>query len=419
MLARLLAILLIINILPPPISIFGQDAVDSVKVYFKQGYSKLDINLGNNKETFNRIADSLKITNADSIYILRGISVIGGASPEGSIKMNKRLSQKRANALFNYLAKYGNIPDSLKTFTYLGRDWQGLLDLVRKDPDVPYRDEVIELLRDIVDKCKDGEKRQDNNIGRISSLRNGVPYRYMYNKLFPELRASRLILYYDRVWNPISIIPLKFQSHRHQLKEKLEQIPVPPTETPFYMAVKSNLLYDAMLVPNIGAELYLGQNWSIAANWMYAWWDNSHNDIFWRIYGGDIAIRRWFGHRAKEKPLTGHHIGLYFQTLTYDFATGGRGYMGGEPGSNIFDRANYIAALEYGYSLPIAKRLNLDFAIGLGYFWGKYYEYEPKDGCYVWQATKQRHYFGPTKAEVSLVWLLGKGNVNKRIGGSR
>ena len=140
---------------------------------------------------------------------------------------------------------------------------------------------------------------------------------------------------------------------------------------------------------------------------------------YWRIYGGEIGFRKWFGRAAKEKPLTGHHLGVYGQMFTYDFETGGRGYMGGQPGGTLWDKANYAGGVEYGYSKPVGKRLNLDFTIGLGYMGGKYHEYLPVDDCYVWQVTKQRHWFGPTKAEISLVWLLGYGNVNKGKGGAR
>ena len=73
--------------------------------------------------------------------------------------------------------------------------------------------------------------------------------------------------------------------------------------------------------------------------------------------------------------------------------------------------------MEYGYSLPVANRLNIDFTLGVGYWGGKYYEYTPLDGHYVWKATKNRHWFGPTKAEISLVWLLGRGNSNNKKGG--
>lgn len=60
----------------------------------------------------------------------------------------------------------------------------------------------------------------------------------------------------------------------------------------------------------------------MAANWMYGWWKTDRQHWYWRAYGGDIAIRKWWGKAAGEKPLTGHHIGIYGQIFTYDFETG-------------------------------------------------------------------------------------------------
>lgn len=118
-----------------------------------------------------------------------------------------------------------------------------------------------------------------------------------------------------------------------------------------------------------------------------------------------------------EKPLAGHHIGLYGRIFTYDFETGGTGYMGGKPGGTLWDKMNYSVGLEYGYSLPVARRLNLDFVIGVGYWGGEYHKYAPIDGHYVWKETRRRHWFGLTEAEISLVWLLGRGNYNEKKGG--
>ena len=190
---------------------------------------------------------------------------------------------------------------------------------------------------------------------------------------------------------------------------------VPPVlEKPFYMALKTNMLYDALLVPNASVEFYLGRNWSVAGGWMHGWWKNDPAHWYWRLYGGDLTLRRWFGRRAEEKPLTGHHLGVYGSMFTYDFENGGRGYMGGQPGGTILDRALWSAGIEYGYSLPVARRLNLDFSLGLGWIGGQYHEYLPMDDCYVWQSTSRFDYFGPTRLEVSLVWLLGRGNINNR-----
>ncbi len=174
----------------------------------------------------------------------------------------------------------------------------------------------------------------------------------------------------------------------------------------FHMGIKTNLLYDVLCVPNLGFEFYLAQGWSIGLSYAHAWWSIQERDFFYRYYGGEMAIRKYFG-KASTQALSGHHIGLYGQYFTYDFELGGKGYMGGLPGGKIFDEPSYSIGLEYGYSLPVTPHLNFDFVIGVGYQGGKYYEYEAIDGCYVWQATKQRRYFGPTKAEISLVWNIG------------
>ena len=190
------------------------------------------------------------------------------------------------------------------------------------------------------------------------------------------------------------------------------------TDQPHYVAIRTNMLYDALLLPNIGLDYYLGKDWSVAANWMYGWWDADRRHWYWRAYGGDVALRKWLGKAAQAKPLTGHHVGVYTLFFTYDFELGGRGYMGGKPGGTLWQKMNYAAGVEYGYSLPIARKLNIDFTIGAGYWSGIYHDYIPSAGYYVWQSTKQRRWIGPTKAEISLVWLLGKRNFNKRKGKS-
>lgn len=401
---------------------------DSVKIYFRQGKIDLVPELRDNRKSLDRIADSLRTSYADSVYRLQKILVVGGASPEGSVKLNRWLSEKRAGVLFDYLSRYGTLQDSLKTTDFLGRDWNGLVRLVQNDPKVPYREETLSLLREIADEVQGNTASQGDHLGRIQRLRGGAPYWYMYKNLFPELRASRLYLWYEKVWNPIAPIP---QPKAEIMIPRVDTVfirdtiiirdtvYIPAQCPPFYMDVRTNMLYDALLVPNIGVEFYLGRDWSVVANWMYGWWKKDRRHWYWRVYGGDIAVRKWFGKAAKDKPLTGHHLGVYGQIFTYDFETGGRGYMGGKPGGTLWDKTNYAAGVEYGYSLPVARRLNIDFTIGVGYWGGTYHEYKPVDDCYVWQCTKQRHWFGPTKAEVSLVWLIGRGNYNKEKGGKR
>lgn len=253
-------------------------------------------------------------------------------------------------------------------------------------------------------------------------LHRGEPWRYMYRNFFPELRSASGGIKVEFFRPPaLNLLPqgsgldqvslLDFVSSPQSPSVAPALFPGRPARSPLYLAVKTNMLYDAALVPNIGVEAYVGKNWSLAANWMYAWWKTDRHHRYWRIYGGDFEVRRWFGSAAMAKPLTGHHAGVYGQMLTYDFELGGKGYQA--------PKWSWAAGISYGYSLPVASRLNIDFTIGIGYMGGKYYEYRPIDNCYVWKSTHQRHYFGPTKAEVSLVWLIGYKNKNIKKGGDR
>ena len=292
----------------------AREVRDSVKIYFRQGYSVLDMSIRDNAEVLGRIADSLRWSYTDSLYTLKSVEVVGGASPEGTIPLNRRLSEKRANVLFDYLSQYGILPDSLTTFTFLGRDWGGLLELVEQDGNVPYREETIEFLRDIISRCEGGEKLADNNVGRLSRFMGGAPYRYMYRELFPEIRASRVYLTYDKTRNPIYLplaqapVVLLDTPPGAGVGRTVEPVPY---RRPFYMALKTNMLYDALLVPNASVEFYLGKNWSISGGWMHGWWKSDPAHWYWRMYGGDLSLRRWFGRRAGQKPLSGHHIGIY------------------------------------------------------------------------------------------------------------
>ena len=176
-----------------------QNVQDSVRIYFKQRKIDLVPTLRENQSALNRIADTMRITYADSAYQLRKILVVGGASPEGSVKFNRWLSEKRAKVLFDYLSRYGELPDSLRTTHYLGRDWNGLIRLVENDPQLPYRKETLSMLRQIVNEQKSGAQAEESHLQKIQKLRGGTPYLYMYRKYFPLLRSSKLHLWYEKV----------------------------------------------------------------------------------------------------------------------------------------------------------------------------------------------------------------------------
>lgn len=403
------------------------------RFYFPVGSSSLEFSYRNNGLRLDSFLSDIHSRREQSI--LRRVVLRSSSSPEGNSVLNQRLSDERLTSLRLVIQERLSIPDSVFVSSSLGEDWNGLSSLV-EGSNMPYREEALRILRDIPVWGTQDSVVVDSCEQRLISLRGGRVWRYMNEHFFPELRNSSVV---ECEFEPVAtgkeeILAVSQEGEGTQdtviLRDTVEraimirdtvEVPVliANTPKPFYMGLKTNLLYDAFLVPNVGIEFYLGKGWSLGGNWMYAWWKNDKRHRFWRVYGGEIGLRKYLGLRSAGIPLAGHHIGVYGQMVTYDFEMGGRGYMGGRPGGTLWEKANYGAGLEYGYSLPVGRRLNLDFSLGLGYLGGTYCEYVPVDGHYVWEETKKRHWFGPTKAEVSLVWLLGRGNYNQKKGGKQ
>ena len=401
------------------IQAFGQESRKEVCIGFPVGNSTLDTAYGNNAARLSEVVSFLESVKKDSTLELVEVSFCGSASPEGGFAINRELAEKRRNSLERYVRERVSLPDGI-----ISR----LAELVEVS-DMPHKEEAVDVLRNVPEFTYNNKGvLVDSRKKHLMELQYGRTWHYMHKHFFDQIRNASVILVTVRqkpvieektVVKEEPVVPAPADTTA--VVEKADTIVAVSSETskPFYMALKTNMLYDVLAVPNIGVEFYLGKNWSISGNWMYGWWKKNSSHRYWRIYGGDLAVRYWLGKKANEKPLTGHHIGIYGQAFTYDFEWGGKGYMGGEPGGTLWDKTNYAAGVEYGYSLPVANRLNIDFTLGVGYWGGKYYEYIPLDGHYVWQATKKRHWFGPTKAEISLVWLLGKGNSNNKKGGMK
>ena len=144
------------------------------------------------------------------------------------------------------------------------------------------------------------------------------------------------------------------------------------------LAVKNNLLYDIALAPNIEIEVPIGRQWSLNAEYKCPWWSDSNKEICYQLLSGGIESRFW---------------GIY------DFQYKGDGYQGKYYGA---------AGFSYGYSLPVSRHLAFEFSLGIGYLTTKYRKYTPYEESLVWTSSGQYNFIGPTKAKISLVWLITK-----------
>ena len=406
-------------------------------IYFRPGYSLLELSYRDNAANMKALTQGIQTIKGNPCVQLQHIRILSAASPEGNSALNKRVAKRRGERLRDYLKETLVLPDSIFTVSSAGEDWQGLASLIAREK-TPWRNKALQIIRHTPEwvtrngKVVDGRKRQ------LQNLDGGKAWKYMLDNHFYTLRTGAVVVCEVKTLAAEStpsaaearLEQARPGAHAEARSESASQQPASqsPSSPPFpaipsqvhpeqepppaasYFALKSNLLYDALLIPNLSLEASIGSGWTLGAGGMFAWWSKDAKHRYWRIYGGDLEIRKYFGTLAKSKPLQGHHLGIYGDFLTYDFEFGAKGYQ---------SKATYAAGIKYGYSHPIANRLNLDFALGIGYLHSNYKTYVPRDGCYVYQETKKRKWLGPTQAEISLVWLLGKGNTNKKKGGKK
>ena len=406
-------------------------------IYFRPGYSLLELSYRDNAANMKALTQGIQTIKGNPCVQLQHIRILSAASPEGNSALNKRVAKRRGERLRDYLKETLVLPDSIFTVSSAGEDWQGLASLIAREK-TPWRNKALQIIRHTPEwvtrngKVVDGRKRQ------LQNLDGGKAWKYMLDNHFYTLRTGAVVVCEVKTLAAEST-PSAAEARLEQARPgahaearseqaRPESASQSPSSPPFpaipsqvhpesqappvasYFALKSNLLYDALLIPNLSLEASIGSGWTLGAGGMFAWWSKDAKHRYWRIYGGGLEIRKYFGTLSKSKPLQGHHLGIYGDFLTYDFEFGAKGYQ---------SKATYAAGIRYGYSHPIGKRLNLDFALGIGYLHSNYKTYVPRDGCYVYQETKKQKWLGPTQAEISLVWLLGKGNTNKKKGGKK
>lgn len=376
----------------------GRQSVKSYTLLFRIDSAELDTAYAANGTVAGSMLAELEWLLSAGNVTVDSVVITSSASPEGGWEDNRRLSVKRGESVYGYLKDGAPaLPEETLVLVPRGEDWTAFRRVVAGDGQLPCRQEILDIA--------DADLPADEKERRIKRLKQA--YAYLVAHHLSKLRAVTVAVHVTVreavLTSPAWSLPVTRTTAVYPAPDGLCQaLPEPDGCKRFRLppfAVKTNLLYDAALVPNVGLEFFFKERWSVGVNWMYAWWKTDRRHYYWRVYGGDVEARYWLGSDGYGHRRSGHHLGVYAQTGTFDFELGGRGYM--------VDRWGYGGGLSYGYSLPVARNLNLDFSIGVGVFHGLCKEYLPIDGRYVWQLTKKLNWIGPTKAEVSLVWHLG------------
>ena len=162
-----------------------------------------------------------------------------------------------------------------------------------------------------------------------------------------------------------------------------------------FMAVKTNVAYDAFAILNAEFEIQVARKLSVDIPVIWSLWDWKQ-DLGLRVVAVQPEVRYWFGSVGK-----GSAVGVNLGLASYNFRKDGIRYQ------NISGRPLVSAAVSYTYSLSIDARWNAEFSLAVGYANMKYNRYYNIDnGAFI--NTRTRNYFGPTKVGITLSYRLGK-----------
>ena len=171
--------------------------------------------------------------------------------------------------------------------------------------------------------------------------------------------------------------------------------------TPF--AIKTNLLYDAASVLNIGAEAPIGDRWSVAFEWVTPWWSSYEKQKYLQLMYGSLEGRYWFGNRENRPQLTGWFAGIAAGGGVYDLMYDAMNGIQGE-----FSTCGAVAG--FAHAINSSGTLRLEYSLGLGWMGTEYVKYWWDEFDYTLVApspqTWRTNWFGPTKVQVSLVYML-------------
>ena len=161
------------------------------------------------------------------------------------------------------------------------------------------------------------------------------------------------------------------------------------------LAISSNLLYDATSSFNLGVEFKVGSRLTLGLPVSYNPFSFSDNKK-WKHILFQPELRRWFC-----SPFSGHFLGLHTHYGYYNVGGIGNHYMK----ANRFQGWLVGGGFTYGYQFNMGRSWNLELSAGVGYAYLDYKRYSCKT-CGDYKGDEHKHYFGPTKAAVSFIYII-------------
>ena len=382
-----------------------QEQVDSILIVVDQFITPIifDVNKYNIRTTpqLKQAIDSI----LNEKRTLAQIWIQGSASPDGPSKWNQKLGQYRAKALADHIAQETGLDYSMFRICNLGEDWRLLEKTLENRVDFPNRERIQKILFEE----QDLEARKQ----KIRELDNGKTWRQLTDELFPPLRNARLAIVsaYPKLVSIAPEITLKTPTVTLLTRHDLSLTPIPVAtisktqNSEWKIAIKNNVLFDVLLVANLGLEISPWPHWSLDIPVWYSPYNISSTRNI-RLLAVQPEVRWW-----PQEAMKRHFIGLHTHVAGFNIA--------------INDNARYQdpnhalwgLGLSYGYAIILGKKeqWGLEFTLGAGFAQYQYDAYHNENNGVRFKSGSDC-YWGITRAGVTLSykWIVSHKNRKNR-----
>lgn len=170
------------------------------------------------------------------------------------------------------------------------------------------------------------------------------------------------------------------------------------------VSVKTNIIGDALLSPNLGVEVGLAPRWTIdVTGEVNAWTVDDHK---WKHWFVRPEARYWLCQR-----FAGHFFGVHAIAGQYNIGNIGTNFSFlGTDFSNLRDKRyqgwGAGAGIAYGYAWPVAKHWNIEAEFGFGWIYTRFDSYPCAECGTKIDVNRPHNYVGPTKVAINIEYLF-------------
>ena len=347
------------------VATMGQSIDRSVEIHFGTSNAADTNNFFGNAERLRQFSDEIVSLHRDK-YEITSAEFHAGTSPEGSERLNTRLSAERLrNGIAAFLAVMGDDivlhGEELTVSSASAGTWEDLASLLEAGSDFEGRDTVLKVLRD----SSLSHKAKTTALHRLG----GGIWNYLTNIVFPELRVSGITIRLALAERLPDTVPAVSVVRSFRLEPPVGSIcavPLKPNTPPEGMfdkeewvrqlRVGTNAVGLCLLLGNLSAEVDITRNLSFHLPVYYSALNYFTSTIKFRALGFQPELRWNFTRPAGL--FVGAHFGLAYFNLATDGNWRIQTHNGNEPliGGGV----------SLGYRLPLSKdkRWNLDFVLG-------------------------------------------------------